>query len=54
MAGFGSIYEKSLWGYSSSTGFGNVYYNYSLIGSFVSRVEADGGTVESSECIIIN
>jgi|TARA_R110000803_G_scaffold92555_1_gene160057 hypothetical protein len=49
-----NIYKDSLWGYSSSTGFGNIYYNYSLVGSFNLRVLADGGIVESLECITIN
>ena len=49
------IYNSSWWGEFSSTGFGNIYYDIanSLISGFTTRVIADGGTVESSECITI-
>ena len=40
------IYSSTWWGFSSSTGFGNMYDKYN------NRVEADGGTIESLECVI--
>ena len=50
------IYSSTWWGFSSSTGFGNMYDKYNnpdnLANSFKIRVEADGGTVESLECVI--
>ena len=53
--GFGKIYETTWWGFSSSTGFGNIYDQYNnadtLTPSFVLRVVADGGTVEAEECV---
>jgi hypothetical protein len=53
--GFGKIYETTWWGFSSSTGFGNIYDQYNnadkLANFFEIRVEADGGTVESKGCL---
>ena len=53
MGKFGSIYWKSLFGKTTPDDFGNIYYGLTLGGAFTLRVEADGGTVESIECIII-
>jgi hypothetical protein len=48
------IYQKSWWGFKTSTGFGNIYYNYSLneiTTSYNERVSADNGTVEAIDCV---
>lgn len=55
-SGFGEVYSVSWWGNFSADGFGNIYYDIAeglseLASNFVSRVEADGGTVESAICI---
>ena len=54
-SGFGEVYSASWWGDFSSTGFGNIYYDIALgselIQKYITRVEADGGVVESSSCI---
>lgn len=55
LIGYGKIYESTWWGFSSSTGFGSIYdvYNNSdkLANGYVSRVVADGGVVESRNCL---
>ena len=52
---FGKVYGSSWWGEFSSTDFGNIYYDIALGSELVSRaitrIEVDGGTVESSSCI---
>lgn len=49
------IYKVSLWGFSSSTGFGSIYYNLKnqdpLASGYESRVKADGGIIESLSCL---
>ena len=50
------IYSSSWWGFSSPTGFGNIYDQYNNIEDvlsdlFLTRVEADGGTVEAKSCL---
>tara|TARA_R110000772_G_scaffold240378_1_gene352577 strand:+ start:31 stop:216 length:186 start_codon:yes stop_codon:yes gene_type:complete len=54
---YGSIYEVTWWGSPLQNGWGGIYFD--LAGNtltpfqqaFKSRVEADGGTVESIECV---
>tara|TARA_R110000803_G_scaffold21725_5_gene54464 strand:- start:1516 stop:1692 length:177 start_codon:yes stop_codon:yes gene_type:complete len=52
------IYSKSWWGKGAcnSIGWGIVYKEYAgcntpIVTSYILRVEADGGTLESIECI---
>ena len=49
------IYSKSWWGVGAcnNIGWGIIYKAYAgcLSSNFTLRVEADGGTVESPECI---
>jgi len=51
------IYENSWWGSPTSTGWGSIYYEYAVIfpsevtTRFSDRVIADGGVVESLDCI---
>ena len=48
------IYRDSWWGNPTSTGWGNIYYNYIVsyyVRNYEDRVVTDGGVVESLECI---
>ena len=49
------IYENSWWGSPTSTGWGNIYYEYaypSVIATrFSDRVIADGGVMEAINCV---
>jgi len=49
------IYNSSWWGNPTIAGWGNIYYQFAfpspLSNRFSSRVIADGGTVESLECV---
>ena len=59
--GFGKIYESTWWGVgvcAATNGWGDIYFDISgcqIVSPetqlFIDRVEADGGTVESPECI---
>ena len=54
---WGKIYESTYWGNTNNNiSWGKVYANLAsivpeLVSEFVSRVEADGGSVESTECL---
>jgi len=52
---FGAIYDVTWWGFSSPTGFGNIYDEYNnpdkLANGYVLRVVADNGVVESQSCL---
>jgi hypothetical protein len=49
------IYNSTWWGNPQKNGWGGIYYDYAfdfpLINYFIDRVEADGGIIESSECV---
>jgi len=49
------VYSASWWGNFSSTGFGNIYYDIALgselVQKYITRVEDDGGSLESSSCV---
>ena len=49
------IYNSSWWGNPTIAGWGNIYYQFAfpspLSNRFSSRVIADGGTVESLDCV---
>ena len=46
-----NIYNNSWWGFSSPTGFGNIYNNYNITRLYNERVLADGGIVEALDCV---
>ena len=56
---WGKIYESTAWGSgvdNNTIGWGDSYADLAgvvpaLVSEFVSRVEADGGSVESTECL---
>ena len=53
---FGKIYETTWWGNPTANAWGNIYYDLAitetqLVTDFRTRVEADGGIIESIECI---
>ena len=54
---WGKIYESTYWGNTDNNiGWGSVYAYLAgvvpaLVSEFVSRVAADGGSVESTECL---
>jgi len=52
---FGKIYESSWWGtaHVNNIGFGSIYKDIasSVVGSFKSRVETDGGIFEAQACL---
>ena len=54
--GFGKIYETTWWGNPTSNAWGNIYFDLAqtepqLVVDYRARVIADGGTLESVECI---
>ena len=52
--GFGKIYETTWFGNPVENGFGGIYFDISfseIALSFKNRVLADGGTVESLDCV---
>ena len=57
---WGKIYESTYWGNTDNNiSWGKVYADLAgvvpaLVSEFVSRVEADGGSVESTECLSTN
>ena len=48
-----NIYNNSWWGFSSPTGFGNIYNNYNITRLYNERVLSDSGTI-SEESSIMN
>ncbi len=52
---FGKIYTSSWWGtaHLNNIGFGSIYKDIasSVVGSFKSRVETDGGRFEAKACL---
>ena len=53
---FGKIYETTWWGNPTPDGWGNIYYDLQESLSVVTlryedRIIADGGTVESLDCV---
>lgn len=52
---YGKIYERSWWGtaHLANNNFGLIYKDLaeSLVGSFKSRVETDGGIFEAEACL---
>ena len=51
------IYRDSWWGNPTSTGWGNMYYDYIVsyyVRNYSDRVVADGGVVESLSCVDSN
>ena len=51
------IYKSSWWGNPTASGWGNIYYNYIIsfyARNYSDRVIADGGVVESLNCVDSN
>jgi hypothetical protein len=51
---WGKIYNSTWWGSPVDGGWGGIYYDYgynAITVSYNTRVLADGGTVESLDCV---